>query len=78
MADARDALARRDADALAHAVHAVISSAGNVGATALAELAREVEVEAEQGQWNVLPTRVDRLGAAFETLRARFESERGE
>jgi HPt (histidine-containing phosphotransfer) domain-containing protein len=57
IADARDALDRRDGPALAHAVHALISSAGNVGATGLTALVRDMERDAELERWDVLPDR---------------------
>jgi HPt (histidine-containing phosphotransfer) domain-containing protein len=78
LAHARDAMARQDSGALADAAHAMISSAGNVGAIRLADFARETEVEAEQGRWDVLPGRVERLQAAFDAIRTRLESERGD
>lgn len=78
LADARQALAHRDADALGHAVHAMISSAGNIGAAGLAEYARETEEHAEQQRWDALPGRVDRLATAFEAVRATLDSERGD
>jgi HPt (histidine-containing phosphotransfer) domain-containing protein len=65
IADARDALARRDGPELAHAVHALISSSGNVGATGLAELVREMEGDAEAGAWTVLPDKLARLETTF-------------
>ncbi len=54
-ADARRAVEARDGHALAHAVHALISSAGNLGAAGLSDYARQVEREAELGRWDVLP-----------------------
>jgi HPt (histidine-containing phosphotransfer) domain-containing protein len=78
LAHARDAIARRDSHALADAAHAMISSAGNVGAIRLAAFARETEAEAERGRWDLLPGRVERLEEAFEVIRARLGSERGD
>lgn len=78
LAHARDAIARQDRGALADAAHAMISSAGNVGAIHLADFARKTEVEAERARWDLLPCRVERLEAAFEAIRARLESERGD
>jgi HPt (histidine-containing phosphotransfer) domain-containing protein len=73
LAHARDAIAKRDSGALADAAHAMISSAGNVGAIRLAEFARETEVVAESDRWDLLPGRVEQLEAAFDVIRARLE-----
>lgn len=40
---------------MAPAVHALISSSGNVGATVLADFVRERATDAEGGRWDVLP-----------------------
>jgi HPt (histidine-containing phosphotransfer) domain-containing protein len=71
-ADARRAVEARDDSALAHAVHALISSAGNLGAAGLADYARQVEREAELGRWDVLPERVDRLTEVLDVLQSRL------
>ena len=78
IADARDALDRRDGSALAHAVHALISSAGNVGATGLTTLVRGMEEDAERERWDVLPERMARLLVTFEAVRARLEQVRAD
>jgi HPt (histidine-containing phosphotransfer) domain-containing protein len=77
IADARAALARRDGPELAHAVHALISSAGNVGATNLAELVREMEHDAEHARWEVLAGQMTDLEAAFASVVARLAEVRG-
>jgi HPt (histidine-containing phosphotransfer) domain-containing protein len=74
--EAGTALAARDGPALAAAVHALISSAGNVGATGLAELAGAIELEAEAARWDILPARVETLAGTFERVRAWLETER--
>jgi HPt (histidine-containing phosphotransfer) domain-containing protein len=71
-ADARRAAEARDGPALAHAVHALISSAGNLGATGLSDYARQLEREAELNRWDVLPERVDRLVEILEVIRSRL------
>lgn len=76
LADARAALGRRDADALGLAAHALISSAGNVGAMGLAEFARQTEHEAGSGRWDGLAGRLDRMTEAFETMRVTLEAQR--
>jgi two-component system sensor histidine kinase/response regulator len=73
IADAREALGRRDGPALAHAVHALISSSGNVGAMDLADLVRQLEQEAEQRRWDVLPTGLARLDREFDAVRGELE-----
>ena len=77
IADAKDALARRNGADLAHAVHALISSSGNVGATGLVELVREMERDAEAGSWTVLPGKVARLETSFGLVAAALEQHRG-
>jgi HPt (histidine-containing phosphotransfer) domain-containing protein len=76
LADARAALGRRDADALGLAVHALISSAGNVGAMGLAEFARLTEHEADGGRWDGLAERLERMTEAFDTIRVTLEAQR--
>ena len=71
-ADAQRAVESRDGHALAHAVHALISSAGNLGAAGLADYARQTEREAELGRWEVLPERVDRLVEILQVLQTRL------
>ena len=73
LADARAALDRRDGQELSHAVHALISSAGNVGAAALEELVREMERDAEQARWDVLPAQVTRLEAMLVAVNTRLD-----
>jgi HPt (histidine-containing phosphotransfer) domain-containing protein len=77
IADAKAALARRHGADLAHAVHALISSSGNVGATGLVELVREMERDAEAGAWPVLPDKVALLEASFGRVVAQLEQYRG-
>ncbi len=76
LADARSALDGRNGDALGLAVHALISSAGNVGAMGLAEYARRTEHEADAGRWDELAERLDRMSGAFETIRVTLEAQR--
>lgn len=78
IADARTALAGRDGDALGHAAHAVISSAGNVGAVGLAEFARGMEEDAEAARWETLTERVETMAGGFEAIRLRLEAVRGD
>ncbi len=73
VADARSALARRDGPALAHAVHALISSAGNVGAMDLAELVREMERDAEQADWAALERKMPALEASLARVAAHLD-----
>ena len=76
MADAGHALERRDGPGLAHAVHSLISSGGNVGADGLSSLAREMERDAEAARWEQMPERMARLTAAFATVSAGLARQR--
>lgn len=76
LAALRQALAARDAPGAAAAAHALISSAGNLGAGPLAALARRVEREAEAERWDVLPGLVDELAAAHARVYAYLRAER--
>ncbi|HZW08213.1 MAG TPA: Hpt domain-containing protein [Phycisphaerales bacterium] len=73
---AGEALAARDADVLANAVHSLISSAGNVGAPTLADLARAVEAEAEAARWDILPARLEELRRTADAVGRVLERER--
>ena len=71
LAAARDALKSGDLPALAKAVHPLKSSAGNVGARRMLDLARQIEGEAASGAAAGLPALMDRLAAECEAaLRA--------
>jgi two-component system sensor histidine kinase/response regulator len=76
MADAGHALERQDGPGLAHAVHSLISSGGNVGAMGLASLAREMERDAEAARWEQIPQKMARLTAAFATVSAELARQR--
>jgi two-component system sensor histidine kinase/response regulator len=65
----RAAAATGDARAMAETAHALIAGAGTVGADALAELARQLQEQAEAGahpRWPELLDRVEREGATAE------------
>ena len=64
---ARDAAASGDADALERATHSLKSSAGQVGAERLAEICRQLEERARQGEVAGASALVD---AADEAMRA--------
>ena len=51
LAEARDAVARTDAEALEHAAHTLKGSVGNFSAGAALEAARRVETLAREGRW---------------------------
>jgi HPt (histidine-containing phosphotransfer) domain-containing protein len=70
---ARAALGKQDAEALGGAGHALISSAGNLGANGLVELGRNIERAANLGHWDILPGMVTRLEQAFASVRAQLE-----
>jgi two-component system sensor histidine kinase/response regulator len=71
----RTAAAAGDARALAETAHVLIAGAGTVGADALAELARQLQVHAEAADrehWPALLDAIEREGAAAELTLASY------
>ena len=62
-----------DLVALERAVHSVKSSAGNIGAEALLEIAGEIEKLASQGRSDALTPLMRRLESAFSILSTRLK-----
>ena len=62
-----------DLVAVARATHSVKSSAGNIGAEALLEIAGEIEKLASQGRTESLSPLMRRLESAFSRLSTRLE-----
>jgi len=71
----RAALDARDADAVAYWAHGLISTSGNLGATRVWELVRQIEAAALAGRWEPLPSLVDTLEPAFDAVRAGLVAE---
>jgi HPt (histidine-containing phosphotransfer) domain-containing protein len=76
VAEAQRAFAAGDLPALAKAVHPLKSSAGNVGAVRLQELARRLEELAKQGEATQVKELVPELVAAFVAVKAELEPHR--
>jgi HPt (histidine-containing phosphotransfer) domain-containing protein len=68
-------LAARDAAQLAYWAHSLISSASNLGAPTLWELARAIERAATAQQWDPLPDLVRALDAAHAGVQAALARE---
>jgi HPt (histidine-containing phosphotransfer) domain-containing protein len=62
----RRALARADIDAFRRAAHSLKSTGETVGATRLAALARELEVQARGGSLDGVGSRLDQLATEYE------------
>jgi len=62
-----------DLEAVERAVHALKSSAGNIGANALMELAGQIEQLAEEQKGASIPPLLRELEEAFSRLRSRLE-----
>ncbi len=62
-----------DLEAVERAVHSVKSSAGNIGANALMELAGSIEQLAEEQKGESIPPLLNKLEEAFSRLRSRLE-----
>ncbi len=71
----RASLDARDADAVAYWAHGLISSSGNLGATRVWELVRQIERAALAGRWEPLPSLVDSLEPAFAAVQAGLAAE---
>ena len=73
---AREGERAGDLDAIQHAVHPIRSSAGNVGARAVQELASRIERLAMDKQAGQIPPLLRELEAAFDQVRPQLERER--
>ena len=73
---ARDGERDGDLDAIQHAVHPIRSSAANVGARAVQELAGQIERLAMDKQAAPIPPLLRELEAAFDRVRPELERER--
>ena len=71
----RAALDAYDSDAVAYWAHGLISTSGNLGATRVSELVRQIEQAALAGRWEPLTSLVDDLGPAFATVQAGLAAE---
>ncbi len=69
LAEARQALADGKLAAVANAVHPIQSSAGNVGASRVQELAARIESLASDAPGDSLAPLVSELGEAFEAVK---------
>jgi HPt (histidine-containing phosphotransfer) domain-containing protein len=67
-----------DLDAIQHAVHPIRSSAANVGARAVHDLASQIERLAMDKQTEPIPSLLRELEAAFECVRPELERERNQ
>jgi HPt (histidine-containing phosphotransfer) domain-containing protein len=76
VAEAQRALAAGDLPALAKAVHPLKSSAGNVGAVRMQELALLIEGLAKQGDAEAVRGLVPELEASFAAVKAELEPRR--
>ena len=75
LAAARDALARGDRDALAHAAHSLRASCGQMGGTAAERSCRELETRAPSGDLASLVALVEQLDGECDTHRRALERE---
>ncbi len=78
IAAARSAQEARDWGGVERAVHALVSSAGNIGAAGLMGLSREIERRAVQGPMEEIPALVRELDGGYERVRIRLEERRKE
>lgn len=76
LAAARDALNQGDLVGVEKAVHPLKSSAGNVGAARVQELAAQAELAAREQQSETLPGQLDALESAFKAVLPLLEAER--
>ncbi|HXE58861.1 MAG TPA: Hpt domain-containing protein [Gemmatimonadales bacterium] len=78
LARMRQARETGDLHTVGRSAHAMISSAGNLGATALSDCARDLERLADEGRTDAVDERLEELEALFTLVRARLESVRRE
>ena len=72
--EAREAQAAGNTEGVGNAVHPIKSSAGNVGALQVQELAARIEYAAHEGQFEPLPGLVAKLELAFISARLQLEA----
>jgi HPt (histidine-containing phosphotransfer) domain-containing protein len=78
VAAAKTAMEKGDITAVQDAVHPVKSSAANLGAERVRELARTIEQLARQKSAEHIPARIAELESAFASARAELEKIRAE
>ena len=76
LGEARKAQLAGDLAGVEKAVHPIKSSAGNVGAVRMQQLAAEAEQRAREQQADEVSTLMDQLEAAFQTVRPLLEAEK--
>jgi HPt (histidine-containing phosphotransfer) domain-containing protein len=76
IAEARQARQAGNLAALAEAAHPLKSSAGNVGAVRVQELATQLESSARESKADLAGTQLDELERAFGEARSRLEAEK--
>lgn len=76
VAEARSGLAAGDLETVMRAGHSLRSSCGNVGATAMRDIAAAIEQAADARTQAALPDLVNRLGDALEAVRPELETQR--
>ena len=77
LAEAQEARKAGNLVALAAAAHPLKSSAGNVGAGRVQELAAQVELSAQEQNAALAGARLDELACAFAESKSLLETERG-
>ena len=76
VADARQGLTVNDLEIVMRAGHSLKSSCGNVGATAMRDVAASIEQAANAGITAELPDLISQLGKAFEAIQPELEKQR--
>lgn len=76
LASARTALAENDVKTLYRSAHSLKSTAGNLGARALQNMAADVEGRAAEEDLAPIPALLDELERRYERVRTELETER--
>ena len=74
LTDMRTALAAANAEDLRRAAHTLKGSSASLGANALAEACREVELAAREGRLEGLAAKVDAIAAQFDEVVSALEA----
>jgi HPt (histidine-containing phosphotransfer) domain-containing protein len=75
LAATREALAAGDGAGVAYAAHSLVSSAANLGAGELCELARRVERDATGGRLDAIPPLLAELSAVYDRVHTHLQAE---